>query len=574
MGNISVNIDGIDISINEGATILEAAREAKINIPTLCYYPDQKIKGNCRVCIVEVEGQRAFSSACSTPVKNGMKVRTNTKKVRDARKLIVEMMLAEHNVNCPECEKDGSCELQNLCRELNIRDTRLEKFIPPPVENESNAPVIRDESKCIKCGRCVETCNEVQGVGAIYTVGRSCDMQITPAYGRSLDMVKCVYCGQCINVCPVGAIYERDDTDRVWEALEDKDRHVVVQMAPAVRVAFGEEFGMEPGSIVTGKIVSFLRRIGFAKVFDTNFTADLTIMEEGNELLYRLKNNGRLPMFTSCSPGWIRFVEFFYPEFMENLSTCKSPQQMFGALAKTYYAQKFSIDPAKIVVVSIMPCTAKKAEAERGEMNSSGYPDIDIVITTRELARMARQSGIDIKNLDEEDFDEPFGISTGAGAIFGSSGGVMEAALRTVYYAVCGKEMEDMDIREVRGIKGFKESTIKMGDMDIKVAVVNGLGNARMILDMIKEGKADYHFIEFMCCPGGCIGGGGQPIPNYDEIKAKRAEAIYKVDRNSAIRRSHLNPVVNTLYSEFLGQPLGEMSHKLLHTHYKDRSSF
>ncbi|NGX96645.1 MAG: 4Fe-4S binding protein, partial [Candidatus Afipia apatlaquensis] len=320
MSNVSVNIDGIDISVKEGTTILEAAREAKINVPTLCYYPDQKIKGNCRVCIVEVEGQRTFSSACSTPVRNGMRIKTNTKKVRDARKLIVEMILAGHNVNCPECEKDGNCELQNLCKELNIKETNLKKFVPPPVENESDAPVIRDESKCIKCGRCVETCNEVQGVGAIYTVGRSCDMQITPAYGRSLDMVKCVYCGQCINVCPVGAIYERDDTDKVWEALEDKDKHVVVQMAPAVRVALGEEFGMEPGSIVTGKIVSFLRRIGFAKVFDTNFTADLTIMEEGNELLYRLKNNGKLPMFTSCSPGWIRFVEFFYPEFMENLS--------------------------------------------------------------------------------------------------------------------------------------------------------------------------------------------------------------------------------------------------------------
>lgn len=572
MQNLTVNINGIDVKVPKGATILQAAKKVHIDIPTLCYHPDQNIKGNCRVCIVEVEGQKNFSAACCTPVKEGMKIKTNTKKIREARKTILELILADHNCDCLTCVRNGKCELQTLCEEHSIDTIPFDKVVELLPIKDTNPSIVRDESKCIKCGRCVEACNEVQGIGAIYEINRSDEMKIGTAYDKELKDVKCTYCGQCINVCPVGAIYEKNNLNEVWEALEDENKHVVVQMAPAIRVALGEEFGMEPGSIVTGKIVSFLRKVGFDKVFDTNFTADLTILEEGNELLHRIKNNGKLPMITSCSPGWIRFIEYFYPELLDHLSTCKSPQQMFGALAKTYYADKYSINSKDIVVVSIMPCTAKKAEAERDEMDDSGYTDVDIVITTRELARLIKESRIQIEKLEEEEFDAPFGITTGAGAIFGATGGVMEAALRTVYEVVTGDELENIDFKNLRGIDGFKESTVKVGEIDVKVAVVNGLKNARMILEMIKQGKADYHFMEVMCCPGGCIGGGGQPR-GTNETKEKRIEAIYKVDIQSAIRKSHKNPVVSTLYKEFLKQPLGEKSHHLLHTHYKDRSN-
>lgn len=571
MQNLTVNINGIDVQIPEGTTILEAAKKVYIDIPTLCYHPDQNIKGNCRVCIVEVAGQKKFSAACCTPVREGMKIKTNTKKIREARKTILELILADHNCDCLTCVRNGKCELQTLCEEHNIHTIPFDKVVELLPIKDTNPSIVRDESKCIKCGRCVEACNEVQGIGAIYEINRSDEMKIGTAYDKELKDVKCTYCGQCINVCPVGAIYEKSNLREVWEALEDENKHVVVQMAPAIRVALGEEFGMEPGSIVTGKIVSFLRKVGFDKVFDTNFTADLTILEEGNELLHRIKNNGKLPMITSCSPGWIRFIEYFYPELLDHLSTCKSPQQMFGALAKTYYSDKYNINPKDIVVVSIMPCTAKKAEAVREEMGDSGYKDVDIVITTRELARLIKESRIKIEKLGEEEFDAPFGITTGAGAIFGATGGVMEAALRTVYEVVTGDELENIDFENLRGVDGFKQSTVKVGEINVKVAVVNGLKNARMILEMIKQGKADYHFIEVMCCPGGCIGGGGQPR-GTNETKEKRIEAIYKVDMQSAIRKSHKNPVVSTLYKEFLKQPLGEKSHHLLHTHYKDRS--
>ncbi|WP_432408145.1 NADH-dependent [FeFe] hydrogenase, group A6 [Wukongibacter sp. M2B1] len=572
MKYITVNVNGIVVKVPEGTTILEAARKVHVDIPTLCYHPDQRIKGNCRVCIVEVEGQRTFSAACCTPVWEGMKIKTNTKKVREARKTILELILADHNCDCLTCVRNGSCELQTLCEEHNIDTIPFDKVVKLLPIKDKNPSIVRDESKCIKCGRCVEACNEVQGIGAIYNINRSCNAKIGTAYNKELKNVKCTYCGQCINVCPVGAIYEKSNIDEVWEALEDPNKHVVVQMAPAVRVALGEEFGMEPGSIVTGKIVSFLRKVGFDKVFDTNFTADLTIIEEGNELLHRINTGGKLPMITSCSPGWIRFIEYFYPDLLGHLSTCKSPQQMFGALAKTYYAEKFNIDSKDIIVVSIMPCTAKKAEAVRDEMDDSGYRDVDIVITTRELAKLVKQSRIKIEGLEEEEFDAPFGITTGAGAIFGATGGVMEAALRTVYEVVTGEELEDIDFKDLRGIDGFKESTVKVGEVDVKVAVVNGLKNARMILEMVKEGKADYHFIEVMCCPGGCIGGGGQPR-GTNETKEKRIEAIYKVDIQSQIRKSHENPVVSTLYEEFLIKPLGHKSHELLHTHYRDRSN-
>ncbi|MTI71902.1 MAG: ferredoxin [Firmicutes bacterium] len=572
MTDIRLNIDGFDITVNPGTTILEACKRLKINIPTLCYHPDQDIKGSCRVCVVEVEGNKNLVASCCTPVKEGMKVKTNTKRVREARKNMLELILANHNGDCLTCVRNGSCELQALCDELNVRNDNLDKvYSKLPIDN-SNPSLVRDLSKCIKCGRCIEVCHKVQGVGAIYNVNRSCEMEIRPPLNKNLSDVQCVYCGQCINVCPVGAIYEKDDIEKVWDVLEDENKHVVVQVAPAVRVSLGEEFNLEPGSIITGKIVNYFKKIGFDKVFDTNFTADLTIIEEGNELLYRINNGGKLPMLTSCSPGWIRYIEHFYPELLEHVSTCKSPQQMFGALAKSYYAEKNNINPKDIVVVSIMPCTAKKAEAKREEMNNEGNSDVDIVLTTRELAKMIKESRIQINDLEEEKFDDPFGISTGAAVIFGASGGVMEAALRTVYEVVTKNELENIDLKEVRGLKDIKEAKVKVGDLNVKVAVANGLNNAKVLLDLIKEGKADYHFIEIMCCPGGCIGGGGQPIPGTNDIKEKRVKGIYNADSKAKIRKSHKNPAVVELYKEFLIKPLGEKSHKLLHTHYKDRS--
>ena len=571
MAKVDINIDGINISVEEGTTILEATKELNIDIPTLCYHPDQKIKGSCRICVVDVEDQINLSAACCTPVWAGIKIRTNTKKAREARKLVLDLILADHNQECLSCVRNGNCELQDLCMELNMRDTKIEKINHKLPIDDSNPSIVRDESKCIKCGRCITACHDVQGVGAIYNVDRGSHMRISTPLGKKLNEIPCVYCGQCINVCPVGAIYENNDIQKVWDALGDESKHVVVQIAPAIRVSLGEEFGEEPGSIVTGKIVSFFNRIGFDKVFDTNFTADLTIIEEGHEFLHRLNNGGKLPMFTSCSPGWIRYVEYFYPELLENVSSCKSPQQMFGALVKSYYAQKNNIDPKDIVVVSIMPCTAKKAEAVREEMNDSGYQDVDIVLTTRELGQMIKESRIMIKKLPEEDFDNPLGISTGAAVIFGATGGVMEAALRTVYEVVTGEELSNIDFVNLRGINGCKEATVKVGDLDVNVAVANGLENARKILDMVKEGKADYHFIEIMCCPGGCIGGGGQPI-GTNEVKEKRIKAIYDIDSMSKLRKSHENPVVKTLYEEFLKEPLGEKSHKLLHTHYSPKS--
>ncbi|WP_202710806.1 NADH-dependent [FeFe] hydrogenase, group A6 [Sporosalibacterium faouarense] len=572
MPKVEINIDGVNVLVEEGTSILEAAKMVNVRIPTLCYHPDQAVKGSCRVCVVEVENQRNLVAACCTPVSKGMKIKTRSKKVREARRTILNLILADHNQECLACVRNGNCELQNLCMELNIRDTKLEKINKSlPIDN-SNPSIVRDESKCIKCGRCITACHEVQGVGAIYNINRGSEMKISTPLNRKLSEVACVYCGQCINVCPVGAIYEKNDIDKVWDALEDGRKHVVVQIAPAIRVSLGEEFEQDPGSIVTGNIVAFLKRIGFNKVFDTNFTADLTIIEEGHELLHRLNNGGKLPMFTSCSPGWVRYIEYFYPELLDNVSSCKSPQQMFGALAKSYYAEKEGLDPKDVVVVSIMPCTAKKAEAVRKEMNDSGYQDVDIVLTTRELGRMIKESRIQINELEEENFDDPLGISTGAAAIFGATGGVMEAALRTVYEVVTKETLENIDFKDLRGLAGSKEATVNVGDLEVNVAVANGLENARKILDLVKEGKANYHFIEIMCCPGGCIGGGGQPIPGTNEVKEKRIEAIYNVDTLSELRKSHENPVVNILYEEFLKEPLGEKSHKLLHTHYHSRS--
>jgi iron-only hydrogenase group A len=572
---IKLTIDDQPVEVAPGTTILEAARQIGINIPTLCYHPDLNTKAMCRICLVEVEGARALQTACSQPVAPLMKVRTNTAAVRETRKLNLELLLSNHPQDCLNCVRNQKCELQALSESMGVRSQRFRSTEKRHLPIDASSPsIVRDPAKCILCRRCVAVCHQVQGVGALYPTHRGDQTIIAPAGEEALNNVACTFCGQCIQVCPVGAIYEVDDTAKVWAALENPDLHVIVQTAPAIRVAIGEEMGMEAGGIATGKLVAALRRLGFDKVFDTDFTADLTIMEEGNELLERLNNHGVLPMITSCSPGWIKYIEHFYPEQLANLSTCKSPQQMFGALAKTYYAEKTGIPAEKIFVVSIMPCTAKKFEAGRPEMQSHGYPDVDVVLTTRELGRMLREVGIDFNALPEEEFDAPLGISTGAGVIFGSSGGVMEAALRTVYEVVTGDELNDLDFHQVRGLEGVKEAEVDLKGTQVKVAVANGLANARKLMDQVKTGTAEYHFIEIMCCPGGCIGGGGQPIPTNTATREARMKAIYEADRGMKLRKSHQNPAVQKLYEEYLGKPLGEKSHHLLHTHYTPRGKY
>lgn len=568
---VTVTIDGQQVVVPEGTTILEAARQAGIFIPTLCHHPDLKPRATCRICIVEVKGQRRFQTACNTPVADGNEIWTNNQAVREARKTILELILADHPQDCLKCVRNQNCELQKMASDYQIREVSFARTAKElPVES-TNPSIVRDMSKCIKCGRCVEVCQEVQQVAAINTANRSTEYTMSTAFGEALADSPCVYCGQCIAVCPVGALTEKDDTARVWAALDNPDLHVVVQTAPAVRVALGEEFGWQPGTITTGKMVAALKRLGFNKVFDTNFTADLTIIEEGNELLQRIKEGGTLPMITSCSPGWINFIEKSYPELLPHVSTCKSPQQMFGALAKTYYAQKAGIPAEKIFVVSIMPCTAKKYECTRPEMQSSGFQDVDVVLTTRELARMIKQASLDMEAIQEAEYDAPLGISTGAAVIFGASGGVMEAALRTVYEVVTGQELKDLDFKDVRGLTGIKEATVDLAGTKVKIAVANGLANAKALLEKIKAGKCDYHFIEIMCCPGGCIGGGGQPFGTTMAIKERRMAATYEIDRGLQLRKSHENPAVKTLYKEFLKKPLGHKSHELLHTDYKNR---
>lgn len=569
---VNITIDGIPVSCPETTLILDAAKMVGIDIPYLCYHPDLKVRATCRVCMVEVKGQRKLKTACGNEVWDGAEFITNSPAVRQARKDVLELILAEHPQDCLNCVRNTKCELQKLAHDFGLAKP-LFKNEPKqlPIE-DSNGVIVRDMAKCVKCGRCVEMCQEVQTVGAINTAHRSVEYEITTAFNRPLQDTTCVYCGQCISVCPVGALYEKDETEKVWQALADADKHVVVQVAPAVRVALGEEFGMAPGSVATGKMAAALRRLGFDKVFDTDFSADVTILEEGSELLERMSHGGALPLITSCSPGWVNFVEGFYPELLPNVSSCKSPQQMFGALVKTYYPQKAGIDPSKIVSVSIMPCTAKKYESARPEMNSSGYRDVDIVLTTRELARMIKQAGFDFNKLPDEDFDAPMGQSTGAAVIFGTSGGVMEAALRTVYEVVTGKELANVDFENVRGLTGVKEAEVDLEGKKVKVAIANGLKNARVILDKIKAGECDYQFVEIMCCPGGCIGGGGQPWGTTKATKEARMAGIYQADRDLPIRQSHKNPAVKALYDEFLGKPLGHKSHELLHTHYHPRN--
>lgn len=572
MTMVNLTINGKQIQAEQGATILEAARAAGVYIPTLCYHPELRPEGACRLCMVEASGARTLVASCVYPVSEGMVVKTNTEKVREARKTVVELLLANHPKDCLCCQKSGDCELQKIAADLGLRKIRFEGGETKAHTIDcSNPSLVRDQEKCILCGRCIRICRDVQGMNVYSFAGRGFNTIVSTAFEHDLKDAACTYCGQCASVCPTGAIVEKDDTDQVWRAINDEDKVVIVQTAPSVRVALGEELGIPAGSIVTGKMVAALRSLGFDKVFDTNFSADLTIMEEGHEFLDRLQNGGVLPMITSCSPGWVNMIELKYPELLPHLSTAKSPQQMFGAVAKTYYAEKAGIDPAKIVSVSVMPCTAKKAEAQREEMCDSGYRDVDIVITTRELGRMIREAGIDFASLPEENFDSPLGIGTGAGAIFGNTGGVMEAALRTVADVVSGEDLPKLEYEEVRGMEETRETTVTVAGKEIKVAVVNTLGSARKMLERIKAGTADYQFIEVMACPGGCIGGGGQPVPVNREIRQKRREALFDCDRMSELRKSHENPEIKALYDNWLGKPLGEKAHHLLHTHYSPK---
>lgn len=572
MNTINVKINNKQVSVPEGTSILHAAKQTGITIPNLCYHPDQEVKANCRVCVVEVEGARTLQASCATECKEGMIIRTNTNRVRNARKTVIELMLANHDMNCTACKKNNNCSLQEIAANLGVRESRFANVLQKQEIDKSSPSIERNQNKCIKCGRCIQMCAEVQGLSILDYIGRGDSVEVKPAYGWYLNDVACVACGQCSVVCPVAAITEKEDIEKVWEAINNPAKTVIVQTAPAVRVSLGEEFGMEPGEIVTGQMVASLRTLGFEYVFDTDFTADLTIIEEGHELLDRIKNNGTLPMLTSCSPGWINFIEQYYPELLPHLSTCKSPQQMFGALAKGYYAGKIGKKPEDIFSVSIMPCTAKKFEADRDEMKVDGKnADVDIVLTTRELGKMLKQAGVDFNKLEEEEYDAPFGLSTGAAVIFGATGGVMEAALRTVYEVVTGETLDALDFTMVRGLEGIKEAEVDLSGTKVKVAVAHSLSNARKVMELIKSGKAEYAFIEIMCCPGGCIGGGGQPLGGTDELRIKRIDAIYKADKDLPMRKSHENPAVKQLYDEFLEKPLGEKSHHLLHTHYKNR---
>ena len=603
---VKLTIDGVSVEVPAGTTVLEAAKKAGINIPTLCYLKDINQIGACRMCIVDT-GARAFGAACVLPVSEGMNVKTNPPKIREARRVNLELLLSNHDKKCLDCARNQKCELQQMCQDLGVDDVDKYKGKMNEYDIDDLSPsIVRNNNKCILCRRCVAACINTQAVGVIGPMGRGFKTKIASAWEQPLNDVACINCGQCIAACPTGALYEKDSTKAVWDLLNDETKHVVVQPAPAVRAALGEEFGMPIGTPVTGKLAAALRRLGFEKVFDTDWGADLTIMEEGTEFINRVKNGGVLPMITSCSPGWIKFCETYYPDFIPNLSSCKSPHEMEGAMIKSYWAEKAGIDPKDIRVVSVMPCTAKKFEAKRPELSHNGMQDVDEVITTRELAKMIKEAGIDFVNLPDEDFDPMLGESTGAAVIFGATGGVMEAALRTVYEVMTNEKMDPEEVDEdqslagaamqvvqrvidktrqfiafhnIRGLEGVKEASLKIGGMEVNVAVAHGTANAAKLLDSIRRGEKTYHFIEVMACPGGCVTGGGQPIVSAQkrmecDPKALRASALYWEDAMKPERKSHENASIMKLYKDYLGEPNSHLAHELLHTHYTERPKY
>ena len=592
---VNLKIDGIDVSVEAGKTVLDAAKELNIHIPTLCHHEDLCVAGNCRVCVVEQEGVKNLVASCAMPAQEGMVIHTNTHKVRNARKHVVELLLSEHNADCTKCYKNTKCELQDLSSEMIISEPMFMDLVPEKnytIDNFSPS-IIKDDSKCIRCQRCVRTCHELQHVSALGVAYKGNEMKISTFFENPMYDVVCTNCGQCVNRCPTGALWTQDVSDEVWEDIENPDLFVIMQTAPSPRAAIGEEFGYVPGTRVTKKLNAAIRRAGFDKVLDTNFAADLTIMEEGTELLERLHKavvkkdkKVKLPMFTSCSPGWVKFAEHYYPQYLDHLSSCKSPQQMYGAVIKTYYADKIGVDPSKIRTVALMPCSAKKYECNRPEMSDSGFRDVDYGLTTREMAMMLKEAGLHLADMPEEEFDPVLGEGSGAGMVFGATGGVMEAAIRTVYELVTGRPVpfDKLNVTPVRGMEGIKDAALKLENVkkeykwlegvELKVAVVHGTGNAKVMMEKLVAGEIDYHFIEVMACPGGCLGGGGQPIPTTPEIRLARAKAIYKEDEVLEIRKSHENPLITKLYKEYFGTPGSHKAHELLHTHYKKRGKY
>lgn len=580
MNMVNLKINNIDVTVPAGTTILQAAKSVNIDIPTLCYMREINEIGACRICVVEVKGARTLVASCVYPVSEGMEVFTSTPRVLNARRMTLELLLSNHNRSCLQCIRSGSCELQSLCNEYGVDNAGKYDGAKTPSEiDDSAAHMYRDNSKCILCRRCVAVCDKNQAVSVIGSNERGFATHIGSPFEALLDETSCVSCGQCVVNCPTGALSEKDSTDKVWEALADDSKHVIVQTAPAVRAAIAEEFGNPIGTDGEGKMVAALRRLGFDGVYDTDIAADLTIIEEANELVERIQNGGKLPMITSCSPGWIKFCEYNFPDLLDNLSTCKSPQQMFGALAKTWYADKKGIDPKDIYVVSVMPCTAKKFEIGREDEDAAGVPDVDAVITTRELARMIRRAGINFNGLEEEKFDLPLGSSTGAGVIFGATGGVMEAALRTAVETITGEQLGSLEFTEVRGTAGIKEASYEVGGLTVKVAVASGLANAKELMKKVRSGEADYQFIEIMACPGGCVNGGGQPVVpgsvrNFEDVRGKRAAVLYNIDKNMPLRKSHDNPVLKEVYAEYFEKPGSHKAHKAFHTTYVKRNRF
>jgi len=577
---VNLKINGQVVCVPEGTTILDAAHELGIRIPTLCYLRDINDLGGCRICVVEIKGARSFAAACVHPVYEGMEVQTNTEKIRQSRKTTLELTLSNHRMDCLSCERSLNCELQALAKEYSVDQHKFKNLLTPNIEIDDTAPhLVRDNSKCILCRKCVAVCKHNQHTGVIGVNYRGYHTKVGSPFDMGLDSTPCIYCGQCIAVCPTAALTEKSDKQKLWDALADETKHVIIATAPAIRAQLGECFDMPIGTNVSGKMVSALRRLGADKVFDVVSAADLTIMEEGSELISRMNGGGTLPLFTSCCPSWVKFMEHYYPDKIDNLSSCKSPQQMYGAVMKTYYAQKEGIAPENIYVASVMPCVAKKFEITRDDQNASGYPDIDVVVTTNELAAMIKQAGIVFEILPDEDFDPAFGISTGAGHIFGTTGGVCEATLRTVHELVTGKELTSVEFSEVRGTKGIKEAEYDLNGKKLKVAVASGAANAKKLMDMIDKGEKEYHFIEIMSCPGGCVSGGAQPyqpgyVRNFTNISAERAKALYGEDKSKTMRKSHENPVIKELYDSYLGEPGGERAHELLHTSYVKRKVY